>query len=98
MVAGVFTDLSSLDLDAETAIQIKLGFGVMFILIGLSGSTAIAVRWLSLRMQRQQAQPTSPATTGSPDDYSVLHRRITTLPANPSSIDELGSEKTNKEG
>jgi len=97
MFAGVFTDLSSLDFDGETAIRIKLGAGATFALIGFSGLTSMVVRWFSLRMQVQEPKSTTPATTGSPADYSVLHRRITTLPVNLSEVKEHDPERTNME-
>jgi len=96
MFAGVFTDLSSLVIDKDTAIYIKLCFGATFVLMGMSGLTGMIVRWLSLRMAAQQPVP-APALTHAPADYAVLHRRVTTLPANRSSAEHHGPEPTSAE-
>ncbi|MDP6556227.1 MAG: hypothetical protein QGG71_16280 [Pirellulaceae bacterium] len=94
--AGAFADLTSLTVDKETAIYVKLSFGATFVLMGMSGLTSMAVRWLSLRLAEQQPGP-APAPIQSPADYAVLQRRVTTLPANPSSAEHHGTEPTSEE-
>jgi hypothetical protein len=89
----------SLSMDDESAAGMKIAFGLLFMLAGLSGLTSMIVRWASLRMQSRKELPSeSPA-------YSVLQSRVTTVPttlvasvgktleSNPGETTDVGSDR-----
>lgn len=77
MLFSVISELNSLAVDAETAMYLKLGFAATMVLMGLSGLIAMAVRYASIRLAGQAELRAG--QTAVPPEYSVLHRRVTTL-------------------
>ncbi len=72
MTAIALLDSGEITLDEESAVPMKIGFGALFVLAGISGLVSMAVRWLSLRANQEPAVPQAPP-------YSVLYRRVTTV-------------------
>jgi len=96
-MASLVTDWSNITIDNEVGIYLKVAFGASCILMGLSGLSSMTVRWLSLKFSPAavQAMPNR-----LPEEYSVIHRRLTTLPANPTHTDDRdgNDERSTSEG
>ena len=95
MIAVSLLGEGSIDLDDETTATAKIAFGVLFVLVGLSGLIGMAVRWLSLRMAPQeQSVATAP--------YSVLQSRVTVVDEDqpeksPTRLDRFDHENSRTE-
>ena len=64
----------SISLDDDTTLAIRIYSGILFVFIGMSGLTSMAVRWMSLKMAAIPASKSLP-------EYSILQRRIATVEA-----------------
>jgi len=61
--------------DNDRVLSMQIAFGVVSVLIGLSGLAAVGVRWLCLRQNRTASESQSL----SPAEYSFLHGRVSTI-------------------
>lgn len=78
-IVAILVGLSGLDdvsisLDDDMTLAIRIYSGILFIFVGFSGLTSMAVRWASLKMAEKEASKSLP-------QYSILHRRIATVEA-----------------
>ena len=77
IIVGIGGADLGVSLNDESAAGIKIAFGLLFVLAGLSGLTSMGVRWMSLRMAARKESPSSTP------EYSVLQSRVTTIPSEP---------------
>jgi len=63
------------EIDNDAILAIKIAFAVATVLIGLSGLSAMSVRWMSLRLNRKADKHRA----SPPKEYSLLHGRVSTI-------------------
>jgi hypothetical protein len=69
--------------DDNSVLSMKIAVALFSVLMGLCGSAAMVVRWLSLRLNRSASAP----EPSSPKEYSLLHGRVATIQMESTSVE-----------
>jgi hypothetical protein len=72
-----------IELEDGSVLGVQMAFAVVSVFVGLSGMTAVGVRWLSLRVTSKGDKQ----QTSSPPEYSVLHGRVATIQMESSPVE-----------